>query len=68
MRTSIRFALLCLVASLPLVAPAQRTDDTAAIQAIVQDEQNAWNHGDAKAFASHFASDGSFTNIVGITR
>ena len=51
-------------------AGAQQSDGTAAdrtaIAAIVQDEQEAWNRGDAKAFAAHFASDGSFTNIVGM--
>lgn len=47
-------------------AQAQSPTDKAAIQAIVQDEQDAWNRGDAQAFAAHFAPDGSFTNIVGM--
>ncbi len=57
---------LLLPVTLPLVVCAQQREDKAAIQAIVQDEQNAWNRGDAQAFAAHFASDGSFTNIVGM--
>ena len=44
----------------------QEGSEKAAIQAIVQDEQEAWNRGDAQAFDSHFATDGSFTNIVGL--
>lgn len=51
---------------LPLSLHAQQAEDKAAIQAIVQDLQVAWNRGDANAFASHFASDGSFTNVVGM--
>ncbi len=66
MNATLRSSMLCLSALLPLAAHAQQNDDKAAIQAIVQDEQDAWNRGDAKAFASHFASDGSFTNIVGM--
>ncbi len=47
-------------------ARSQSPADKSAIQAIVQDEQDAWNRGDAQAFAAHFAPDGSFTNIVGV--
>ena len=50
----------------PLFSHAQADADKAAIQAIVQDEQDAWNRGDAHAFAAHFAPDGSFTNIIGM--
>ncbi len=32
----------------------------------MQTESDAWNRGDAKAFAAPFALDGSFTNIVGM--
>ncbi len=66
MNATLRSSILLLSALLPLAAHAQQNDDKAAIQAIVQDEQDAWNRGDAKAFASHFAGDGSFTNIVGM--
>lgn len=47
-------------------AHSQSQADRAAIQAIVQDEQDAWNRGDAHSFAAHFAPDGSFTNIIGM--
>jgi uncharacterized protein (TIGR02246 family) len=63
-----RLAPVTLAATLllPLAAHAQSDADRAAIQAIVQDEQDAWNRGDARAFSAHFAADGSFTNIVGM--
>jgi len=43
----------------------QAVDDKAAIQAIVQSEGDAWNAGDAEAFAKYYAEDGSFTNVIG---
>jgi uncharacterized protein (TIGR02246 family) len=46
----------------PLVASPK---DTAAIEALVAAEAEAWNHYDAKAFSVRFAQDGSFTNIIG---
>ena len=67
MRASLRslaFTVPILVSSLS--AHAQTDVDKAAIRTIVQDEQDAWNRGDAPAFAAHFARDGSFTNIVGM--
>ncbi len=39
--------------------------DEAAIRAIVQAEADAWNRGDAEAFAAHYAENGSFTNVIG---
>ena len=43
----------------------QVSPDEAAIRQIIHDEIVAWNAGDAAAFARHFASDGTFTNIRG---
>jgi uncharacterized protein (TIGR02246 family) len=47
--------------------PAQTTNssDEAKILAIVQDQADAWNRGDADAFAARYADDGSFTNVIG---
>jgi uncharacterized protein (TIGR02246 family) len=52
---------------LALAAPTAlaQSPDLAAITAIVQSEADAWNQGDAEAFAAHYASDGSFTNVIG---
>jgi uncharacterized protein (TIGR02246 family) len=41
--------------------------DIAAIEALVSAQADAWNQGNAKAFAVRFAEDGSFTNIIGMT-
>jgi uncharacterized protein (TIGR02246 family) len=41
-------------------------DDEAAIRKIIDDEVAAWNAGDAKAYAGHFAEGGTFTNIYGM--
>jgi uncharacterized protein (TIGR02246 family) len=40
--------------------------ERAALKALVQTQTDAWNRGDAKAFAARFAVDGSFTNVVGM--
>ncbi len=70
MHPVLRTSAVFLFAALPLAGRAQSTRDEvadkAAIQAIVQSEQDSWNCGDADAFSAHFAPDGSFTNIVGM--
>jgi uncharacterized protein (TIGR02246 family) len=40
--------------------------DSALIEALVAAETDAWNKGDAVAFASRFALDGGFTNVIGM--
>lgn len=65
MHVALRSSLL-LLAAIGIQVPAQQEQDRASIKALVQEEGNAWNRGDAKAFAAHFAEDGSFTNIVGM--
>lgn len=39
--------------------------DEAQIRSIVQSEGDAWNRGDAEAFAAHYAENGDFTNVIG---
>ena len=39
--------------------------DEAQIRAIVQSQGDAWNRGDAEGFGSHYAENGSFTNVIG---
>jgi uncharacterized protein (TIGR02246 family) len=56
--------LVATVAAYPQ-ALSQSSPDEAAIHRIIQDEIRAWNAGDASAFARHFASGGTFTNIRG---
>ena len=66
MRASIisSYLLATLLAVSPF-AQAQSKEDEAAIQAVVQSEADAWNRGDAEAFAANYAEDGSFTNVIG---
>lgn len=40
--------------------------DESEIRLIVEEEVAAWNAGHAKAYARHFADDGTFTNIYGM--
>lgn len=46
---------------------AVSSDDADALHALVQAQADAWNRGDADAFAAAFAEDGGFTNIRGDT-
>jgi len=41
------------------------TADETAIRKIIEDENAAWNRGDAAAYSRQFAADGTFTNIRG---
>jgi uncharacterized protein (TIGR02246 family) len=59
------FALAALVL-FPLSSLAQsQSEDEAQIRGIVQGETDAWNRGDAEAFAARYAETGSFTNVIG---
>lgn len=44
---------------------ADQSLDESAIRALETRQQEAWNHHDAKAYASLFAEDGDCVNIVG---
>lgn len=45
---------------------AQQTADEAAIRAIVAEQAQAWDRGDAAGYAKHVAPDASFTNLFGM--
>lgn len=45
---------------------AQNAPDEAAIRKLIEDENTAWNNGDAEAYSRNFATDGTFTNILGM--
>jgi uncharacterized protein (TIGR02246 family) len=40
--------------------------DRELISAIIERQSNAWNLGDAKAFAENFMPDGCFVNVLGM--
>ena len=46
-------------------SPMGAAADETAIRKIIQDEDAAWNRGDATAYSRQFAADGTFTNIRG---
>lgn len=64
MRPSTVFLAL-LLSTFPALAQSGTKADEAAIQTVVQSEADAWNRGDAEAFAAHYAENGSFTNVIG---
>lgn len=43
-----------------------RTADRLAIERLIASLEEAWVHGDAGAYASRFAEDGTFTNVLGM--
>ncbi|KAA9357370.1 SgcJ/EcaC family oxidoreductase [Larkinella humicola] len=45
---------------------AQSAKDSIAIQSIIQQEDQAWNQGDAPAYSQPFSLEGTFTNIGGM--
>jgi uncharacterized protein (TIGR02246 family) len=45
---------------------AQGRTDEMAVRKIIQDQVTAWNKGDAEAYSQRFATDGTFTNILGM--
>lgn len=57
---------LILSAALPSAALSQSHDqDEAEIRILETQQQEAWNHHDAKAYASLFTEDGEVVNVVG---
>ena len=60
--------LLAVLLAASVTARSQRpgpSQNEVTIRAIVQSQADAWNRGDAEAFAAHYAEDGSFTNVIG---
>jgi len=44
---------------------AETAAEEARIRKVVDAEEDAWNRGDAKAFAARFQEDGAFTDVFG---
>lgn len=59
------FVALCL--SVTFEVPAQEKADEEQIRRIIEDQEVAWNHGNAKDYAGRFQAEGPFTIIVGVT-
>jgi uncharacterized protein (TIGR02246 family) len=60
-----RALALSLVLSSSLLR-AQNAQDSLSIHTILQQEDQAWNKGDAPAYSQSFSPDGTFTNIAGM--
>jgi uncharacterized protein (TIGR02246 family) len=48
-----------------MAEPIVYTQDAKEVEELVAAETDAWNRGDAKAYAARFADDGGFTNVIG---
>ena len=47
-------------------AAAQSKPDEEAIRRILDDEITTWKQGDTDGYSKHFATDGTFTNVMGM--
>jgi len=65
-KTILKFALLASTVSLArITCAAEAGNDEGAIRALEVQQQEAWNHHDAKAYAVLFTEDGDCVNVVG---
>src|SRR5882724_12965123 len=64
--------ILCTILPLLTIAESSqmpnkgRTADQLSIERLIGSLDDAWARGDAGAFASRFANDGTFTNFLGM--
>jgi hypothetical protein len=61
-----RIPLILAVVLFATMLGAQNAPDETAIRKVIEDEETAWNNGDAEAYSRNFATDGTFTNILGM--
>ena len=59
-------ALIFTFLLLPPMLFAQARPDEITVRQIIQEQVAAWNKGDAEVYSQHFATDGTFTNILGM--
>jgi uncharacterized protein (TIGR02246 family) len=66
-RSAFFFILLAglLSSCVSMLAQTSVSAEEEQIRAVVQSQADAWNRGDAQAFAARYAEDGSFTNVIG---
>lgn len=50
----------------PEAEPDMATADEDAIEQLLSELVDAWNHGDARAYGARYRVDGTFTNVDGI--
>ena len=61
-----KIATLLVMMQFSTIIHAQSLSDSTAVQGILQEEVVSWNNGDAKTYSQHFATNGTFTNILGM--
>ena len=61
-----KIAMILVTMLVGTISWTQRGADEAAIRDILKEEVAAWNLGDANAYSQHFATDGTFTNLLGM--
>jgi uncharacterized protein (TIGR02246 family) len=59
-------AIAIVVALMAGIAAAQSKTDEDAIRRILDDEITTWKQGDTDGYSKHFATDGTFTNVMGM--
>jgi uncharacterized protein (TIGR02246 family) len=64
-RAAVTVAAILVVLSVGAIR-AQNNPDETAIRQILDSEVTTWNKGDTDGYSSHFAADGTFTNIRGM--
>ena len=59
--------LSCLITVIPVAGyeDAGKDKNEAAVRSLIADLDEAWNRGDAPAWARHYAEDGELVNILG---
>jgi hypothetical protein len=60
-----KIAMILVTMLVGTISWAQIGADEAAIRDILKEEVAAWNKG-ANAYSQHFATDGTFTNLLGM--
>lgn len=61
-----KIAIILVTFLVGTISWAQSGTDEAAIREILKEEVAAWNKGDANGYSRHFATDGTFTNLLGM--
>jgi uncharacterized protein (TIGR02246 family) len=65
-KNTLSLALVALIISVTrITSTAEAANDEGAIRALEVQQQEAWNHHDAKAYAALFTEDGDCVNVVG---
>lgn len=65
-RNNLKVTLIIAMLVTATMAMAPGKPDETTIRSILDEEVAAWNKGDADAYSRYFATDGTFTNLLGM--